>query len=195
MGTTHTPYLNATLALLVLILLAGCATRSVMPGYIKAGTSAFDGAQETALTPSPVCGGASAAFCSVRLGLFTRTTMSPESVILVVVTEAPSPIAGGESLFISAGSAENAFTSIDNRTGYAIGKGPHTAGAVTCSGPRCSVRRYLLSRALLKSMIDSPRTTLRIVLKKGSLSGTLSDGDASLALPRFREFYARAFGR
>jgi hypothetical protein len=195
MGTTHAQHVNATLALLVLILLAGCMARHVAPGFIEESTSAFDGVQETALIPSPACGVSSSTFCSVRLGLFRRATMATESVILVVVVESSSPIAGGESLFISAGGAEKAFTSIDGFTGFAMGKGPHTAGAVTCSGPRCSMKRYLLSRSFLKSMIDTPSTSLRVVLKKGSLSGTLSDGDPSLALPRFRQFYARVFGR
>lgn len=186
-GTTHAHRVNATLVLLVLFLLHGCAAG---PGIIEVSVSAFDEARETALAPSPLCGG-----CPVRLGLFTRSTMAQGSVILVVMVDGPRPIAGGESLFIRVGGAERAFTSIEGSTGYAIGKGPHAAGAASCEAPGCSVKRYLMDKSFLKSMIETPGTSLRVTLARGSVRGTLEDGDPSLALPRFRQFYARVFGR
>jgi hypothetical protein len=192
METTHRLSVNGTLFLLLLFLLAGCAGA---PGKIKVGVSPFDGAQETALDPACAGSDSSGQPCSFRLGLFTRSTMAPGSLILVVVADASNPIAEGDSLYFIMNGRVVPFTSIDRKTKYPIGKGPHTTGAAFCGSSPCSVKRYLVTRSFLKEVIDAPRVTVRVQLKNGLLEGTLSDGEKDLALPSFREFYAREFVR
>jgi hypothetical protein len=183
---------NTTFSVLVLILLAGCAAG---PGKIREGVSPFDGARETALAPACVEAPQSGRPCALRLGLFKRSTMGDDAVILIAVAQAPGTIAEGQSLYFRVQGREIPFASIDRQTRYAIGTGPHTTGAATCSSPGCSVKRYLVSRDFLKSLIDAPSASLRIVLKEGDLECRLSDDDPGLALPSFREFYRRMFGQ
>lgn len=191
METTHRLSVNGTLFLLLLFLLASCAGP---PGKIAVSVSPFDGAQETALSPACSGGSGSGQPCFVRLGLFIRSTMAPGTLILIAVVDASNPIAEGESLSFTMNGQETALTSIDRKTKYPIGKGPHTTGTAFYQSSGSSVKRYLVTRAFLKEVIDAPEVSLRVKLKKGSMEGPLSDGDPKLALPSFREFYSREFG-
>lgn len=192
MEKTHALYLKRVLPMLVLFLLSGCAGP---PATIREAVSSFDGATETAMEPSYICSPKSGQPCSIRLGLFKRSTMAPDSVILFVVVDSSDPIAEGESLLFRVNDSVSAFSTIDRKTRYAIGKGPHTTGTEFCGSANCSVKRYLVSRDFLKSVTDAREVSMRVLLKKGYMGGLLVDGGPGLALPRFREFYARVFGQ
>jgi hypothetical protein len=183
--------MNRALLVLLLFILAGCA---VKPGGINVGVSSFDGADETALEPAPLCDASSGRACLVRLGLYRRSTMAEGSVILIAVAASSNPIADGESLSFRLNGRDFPLSSIDRNTRYGIGQGPHTAGIASCWPAGCSAKRYLVDKAFLKSLIDTPDASCRIVLQNGFLAGTLGDGDPKLALPSFRRFYARVFG-
>jgi hypothetical protein len=191
MGTRYRLCVNSALLVLVLFAAAGCAAA---PEKIRVSVSPFDGAREISLEPALACSMKSARPCSVRMGLYKRSTMLEEGVILIVVVDAPSPIAVGESLYFRVNGQVRGFTSIDRNTKYAIGTGPHTAGRAYCQSPRCSVKRYLVDRAFLKELLAAPEVSMRILLGKGSMGGELSRDDPKLALPSFGEFYASAFG-
>jgi hypothetical protein len=191
MNDSYRLLVNRALFALVLFALWACA---VAPGKIKVSESPFDGARETALDPAYVCSGKPGQACFIRLGLFKRSTMAPDSVILIVVADASNPIIEGESLYFGVNGRVIPLASIDGHTGYAIGRGPHTTGAGFCGKPGCSVKRYLIDRALLKALLDAPEVSMRVMLKSGPLGAELSGDDPGLALPSFREFYARVFG-
>ncbi|HNY65173.1 MAG TPA: hypothetical protein PKM41_07015 [Deltaproteobacteria bacterium] len=191
MSIPYRAHVNRALLVLVLWVAAGCAT---MPERITVSVSPFDGARETALEPAPVCSRKSGQACPIRMGLYKRSTMSDESVILIVVAETSSPIADGESLLFRVNGRVRGFASIDRSTRYSIGTGPHTAGSSPCRTRHCSVRRYLVDRAFLKELVAAPGASVRVLLKSGSVDGTLSDNDPELALPSFREFYTAVFG-
>lgn len=175
-----------------LLLAAGCAS---MPERIEESLSPFDGASEISLEPSIVCLIKGPDPCFIRLGLFKRSTMRPDSVILVVVVNGTNAIAEGESLHFNMDGEVADFDSIDNRTQYSIGRGPHTAGTALC-GPSasCSVKRYLVTKDFLKKLLQADKRAVRVDLGKGYLGGFLLKDNPTFALPAFIEFYERVFG-
>jgi len=178
--------------LALLLLAAGCAAA---PERLQESISPFDGAREISLEPSLVCQEKSTETCFIRLGLFKRSTMRPDSVILVVVVNGTKPIAGGKSLHFNVDGEVSAFESIDRKTRYGIGKGPHTSGTELC-GPSgsCSARRYLVTRDFLKKLMQADKTAVRVDLAGGYLGGVLLKGSATPVLSDFRQFYERVFG-
>ncbi len=166
-----------------------------MPQRIQESISPFDGAREVSLEPSIVCQIKGSEPCFIRLGLFKRSTMRPDSVILVVVVNGMNSIAEGESLHFNIDGEIIEFDSIDKKTQYEIGKGPHTAGTALC-GPSasCSAKRYLVTKDFLKKLLQADRVAVRVDLAKGYLGGLLLKDNPALALPAFSEFYERVFG-
>jgi hypothetical protein len=176
----------------VILFLAGCAA---VPGRIQESISPFDGAKEIAMEPALVCREDAPKPCYIRLGLFKRSTMSAESVMLLAVVDGTNPIAEGKSLHFDMDGDIASFASIDRKTGYNIGKGPHTTGTAFCK-PRanCSVKRYIVDKSFLKQLISARRAAVRISLKKGYVQGQLLNDSETMALPSFRQFYNRVFG-
>lgn len=177
----------------VTLFLAGCAVMPV-PGRIQESISSFDGAREVAMEPALVCREDARGSCFIRLGLFKRSTMSPESVMLLAVVYGMNPISEGASLHFDIDGDIVSFTSIDGKTRYSIGSGPHTTGTdFRNSSEGCSVKRYIVHRSFLKRLLTAKRSAVRVSLKKGYVQGELLDDGETMALPSFRQFYARVF--
>lgn len=175
------------------LLAAGCAV--TVPGGIQESISSFDGAKEIAMEPALVCREEGPGSCFIRLGLFKRSTMAPESVMLLAVVSGTNPIAEGASLHFDMDGDVVSFTSIDGKTRYSIGTGPHTTGAAFCkSSDGCSVKRYIVDRSFVKRLINAHRAAVRVSLKRGYVQGELLKGGEAMVLPSFRQFYARVFG-
>ncbi len=182
------------LSLFVMLAAGGCS--SGVPVRIQEEISAFDGAKETALAPMFVCSERDVHPCYIRLGLFRRSTMDPESVILVVVVGGTNPIAEGESLRFLINGESYTFVTIDARMQFGIGKGPHTTGSVSCGGSSlCSAKRYLIDRDFLKKLITCPEVSVVVDLARGAVGGQLQGDNPKMVLSGFREFYEKVFGR
>ncbi len=184
--------LRDALVLAILFALAGCAG----PGRIREDVSPFDGAQEISLVPAPVCMNDGAQPCFVRLGLYWRSTMNEGSVILIAVVSGDYPITDGESLHFFADGSFISVSSIDRKTRYAFGKGPHTSGTdFSCPTATCSVKRYLVDREILKQLISAKEASMSMDTSRGSIRGPLLRDNPGLALPAFMEFYEKVFGK
>lgn len=185
-------FLSAPLFWLALLLAAGCAT---VPQRIQESVSPFDGAQEIALEPALVCRERGAHACSIKLGLFRRSTMHPDKVILIVLVEGSRQADKDESLHLIIDGEETGLSSIDARTRYRVGTGPHTTGTdLYGSDLQRSIKRYLIDKSLLERIITARSADVRVDLVGGSISGRLLSYNGRLAIPAFREFYERAFG-
>lgn len=175
------------------LVLAGCAV--TVPGGIQESISSFDGAKEIAMEPALVCREDGPYSCFIRLGLFKRSTMSPESVMLLAVVSGTNPIAEGASLHFDMDGDVVSFTSIDVNTRYSIGTGPHTTGAAFCKpSDGCSVKRYIVDKSFMKRLLTAHRAAVRVSLRRGYVQGELKSGGETMVLPSFRQFYSRVFG-
>ena len=176
----------------MILFIAGCA---VVPGVIQESISSFDGAKEIAMEPAFVCREGARTTCYIRLGLFKRSTMNPESVMLLAVVDGANPISEGESLHFDMDGEIVSFASIDGKTRYGIGTGPHTTGTTFCKPSQgCSVKRYMVDQSFLKRLITAHRAAVRVSLKKGYVQGELMKKGETMALPAFRQFYTRVYG-
>lgn len=172
------------------LILSGCMT---MPGDLIESKSEFDGATEISVIPAhlPAAGDKFASF--VSMGLYRRSTMPQDEIILEVVSGIAESFAQGESLHFRIDGEKVSLKSFDELTDFGVTSG--FAGGGHYVPPRSfSSKRYRIDRVFLERLLGAKQVLVRLDLRRGYLEGEFSKDGPTTARPAFREFFKRVYG-
>ena len=190
------------LGVLLLSLVAGCVSTPSEPS-IRSAYSEFDGAQEVAMEPAWVCKDVAPGGCSIKLGLYWRSTMLKDMVVLVALVSGEDAFRAGGSLHFDIDGRVVSFAQMDALTElHAVGGSPARgvyspagyAPELTIPPPDWSTGHYLFQKGILETVLNGQRVVVRVDLPTGHVEGLFSIDDAATARPGFRNFYQWVFG-
>ena len=186
--------------LLLSLFLYGCVT---MPGGIRTNVSEFDGSNEIVMEPAWVCKESTFGDCHIKLGLYWRSTMPQDKLILVAMTDGINAFSNGKSLYFNIDGEFVSFDSIDTLTEYDISEGTYMKGFIA-SGTyvpgiyippvNWSSQRYIVDKYFMEKILKAQRVAVRLDLRRGYVEGVFSKDDPMLARPAFRDFFNKVFG-
>lgn len=178
-------------------------------GQIKITASKFDGAMEAAMKPAFVCkelfGG-----CLIKLGLFWRSTMPQDKLILVAMAASVDPLSATDSLHFNIDGEIVRLTSIDTALA-SIGTATECKSEVKThlresfayatrlpdiyNPPRGWVsKQYIVDKDFIAKILKGQEVVVRIDLKEGYVEGIFSRDGIAQARPTFKKFYIHVFG-
>lgn len=192
-------FLVIPLSLLLFVLFSfsiGCVS---MPGTVISYESESCMTKEITTEPAFVC---KEGFgdCLIKFGLFRRSTMPENQIILTVMVDGihtftePSLLFNidGEIIkFVSINAVEDSATTEEAYISSTYVPG---TSATHLPIPRYSKRYYLIYRAFLKKILNAQRVEVRINLSKTYYEGIFSQNKTYTARPAFRDFYERVYG-
>jgi len=176
------------------IYFVGCATPDI-PGYIRSSVSEFDGAKEIVMEPAWVCKESGFLNCNIKLGLYRRSTMPENQIVLVAVVQDIKSFGEGKSLHFNIDGEIISFESIDTLTEFETKEGTYIPYSGLYIPPTSwSAKRYLIDKNFLDKILKAQRVAVRIDLRRSYVEGIFSRDAATLARPAFRDFYNEVFG-
>jgi len=167
--------------ILSLSILTGCASMVALPGSISENISNYDGTKEISIEPAWLYNS------SIKLGLFKNTKMEKDDIVLITVVKGTHLIDSGESLHIKIDGESFDFASIDSMTDIETTEGFYGSG-ISIPPSNWSSKRYLITKAFLKKLINANEVWVKIELSKTYVEGRFSSNAPTTARPAFKKF-------
>ena len=167
-----------------LFVFISCATMPGMPGFISESSSDFDGTKQLSMEPAWL------PYSPIKLALFKNTKMDKNEVVLSVIVKEAHIFGRDESLHINIDGDIVSFMSIDPLTDRKVSSG-HYGNGFYIPPFNWSSKDYLITKNLIKRLIEADRAVVKVDLRKSYAEGIFSHDAPTLARPAFREFYKK----
>ena len=174
--------MKKNIIILLFLILASCISSSTIPGNINESISNYDGTKEVSIEPAWLYDS------SIKLGLVKNTKMEKNDIVLTAVVKGTHLISSGESLHIRIDKKFFNFSSIDSMTDIKTTKGAYGSG-IYIPPSNWSSKRYIITKAFLKKLINANDAWVKIELSKTYVEGRFSSNALTTAKPAFIKFY------
>jgi len=171
-------------AMILAAILSGCMSVPGMPGYINESTSSFDGTTELSMQPAFVYrnnNGMSGS--SFKLGLFWRSDMPGDLLLLIAEVDGTHIFADGRSLEFNIDGRRTSLESVDSMNDIR-----YEPGAGQVRGDNVSSTRYAVDQEFIEDLLQAERATVRLNLRQTRMEGVFTDSTISSANVAFKSF-------
>jgi hypothetical protein len=124
------------------------------------------------------------------MSLLWRSAMNDNDVVLIAQVTGAKSISRGNSLHFNIDGEIKSFKSIDQLTSIDYESGVYSTTYV--SGQNISSKRYVISKAFIRKILNSSSVKIKLDLTKSYVEGVFTDTTSSSAYGAFKEFIAKA---
>jgi hypothetical protein len=175
------PVRSILLAIVVFLLLQGCASTPGSPGYVSTSKSEFDGSEQVTMKPAWIYSS------PIKLGLYWNTNMPDSTFKLVTIVKGTHSFASGKSLKFNVDGEIVALKSVDQMTDYETSSGWSGIG-VDIAPSNWSSKSYAVERSFARKLVESEEVMIRVVLEDSRVEGEFSTDAPTTARPAFEKF-------
>ena len=169
---------------LFITLAVSCATIPGIPGAISESSSEFDGTKQIKMEPAWLYNS------MIKLALFKNSKMDEKNVVLTVVVKGTHSFSREDSLYFNVDGDIVSFKSMDLLTDINTSEG-FVGSGIYIPPSNWSSKDYLVTRDLIKRLVNAERVVIKVELRKSYVEGIFSRDGYTLARPAFREFYQK----
>ena len=174
---------------LALSALHSAALADGLPGKIKTRTSKYDQAVELSMEPAWV-----GSMSPLKMGLFWRSSMPENDLLLTVVVKGAHSFGDGEPLHFKVDGEFHHFSAVDVVTDIKATEGFYAPGFPVISGSNWSSKRFVVTREFVDSILKAKSVVVRVDLATEYVEAVFSKDGPTTARPAFRKFVAKLTG-